>query len=344
MNLVNFKFFFIGCLLFLNTSRGYAFDVGVSSSQSTAIKSQKIKFSHSFNKKNKVSLSLKTSTDIQATDDAKSSQVKLGYRYKFDNDLSFSPYFKKSDEFYNFTSQGFGIDLSYPIYSYHRYEVLVVEEKIKLPPEPNTEKLANSNQEANSADTLIEKKSSELDSEILPEPVEKFKIIKKRKKSLIETLNTTLSLGFETSQHNYSKNKEGYRTTQFFVSLSQDLPYGLSAGADYTKAIYYSDTTQLSNALNKKTVLSSDISNTVSSLSDSSIGVNAEFNYEWFTFGVSYGYDTALLSQSKSMSNSYFIDLELFEVLTLDISLTEGRTENSTSVSRSTSFGLGYKF
>lgn len=106
---------FVGVCLLLFSFKSYGSDLGFSQTRSSTSKSSRVRLSYDFSPYQKVTLVLRKTQLIDATDD-KASGAKLTYRYKDEEGHALSVFLGKDDEayFYESVSGGlqYGFDLS----------------------------------------------------------------------------------------------------------------------------------------------------------------------------------------------------------------------------------------
>lgn len=157
--------------------------------------------------------------------------------------------------------------------------------------------------------------------------------------------NTKINFKFDSYKRTYDKDKSEFFTqNSVMAGFDQDFFEHFTLGADYTKYVYNQQGAQTKLAF-KDQNSTSDIINTVSGLSDNTISSYIETNFSDFTLGVSYTVDSPLLpSSNRSNTSEIYGEWQMFEQFGVNISYTHGRTENSTTNSDTTSFGLNYSF
>lgn len=107
------KLFIILCIIVSSYSQGS--ELSYARTQTSSSYSNKYKLSYSIDSENKIGLTIKSSRDTSGISDDSASYYKFSYRYKFEDASAVNFDVKRSDEFYFYKGQTWGLRYSQPI-------------------------------------------------------------------------------------------------------------------------------------------------------------------------------------------------------------------------------------
>lgn len=159
---------------------------------------------------------------------------------------------------------------------------------------------------------------------------------------------TKFSIGLQDDKMKYATDeKETYEKLVIILGLSQGLGDFFTIGFDYSKSAYLPKGTNTIAAFRKKTITDTNISDTVSNLSDSSMGGYVEYNdLSFWSIGIGYSQSKNYLDKTDvSKSIDGYADIDIGESITISPSYTTTKSKSSTTPkTNSVALNIGISF